>query len=44
MGRYGPNRVIAKLKAGTVVGAPDPKEVMFNDPEGGRDRAPRHEP
>jgi putative ABC transport system permease protein len=31
MGRYGPNRVIAQLKQGTVIGAPDPMEVMFND-------------
>ena len=31
MGRYGPNRVIAKLKPDTHIGAPDPSEVMFND-------------
>lgn len=31
MGRYGPNRVIAQLKPGTVIGAPDPMQVMFND-------------
>jgi putative ABC transport system permease protein len=31
MGRYGPNRVIAELQPGTDIGAPDPKEVMFND-------------
>ena len=31
MGRYGPNRVIAKLKPGTELGAPDPIQVMFND-------------
>jgi putative ABC transport system permease protein len=39
MGRYGPNRVIAKLKPGTEIGAPDPTEVMFSpeppDPEPG---------
>lgn len=32
MGRYGPNRVIAKLKPGTELGSPDPAEVMFKDP------------
>jgi putative ABC transport system permease protein len=31
MGRYGPNRVIAQLRPGTEIGAPDPMEVMFND-------------
>jgi putative ABC transport system permease protein len=31
MGRYGPNRVIAKVKPGIELGAPDPVEVMFND-------------
>jgi putative ABC transport system permease protein len=31
MGRYGPNRVIAKLKPGTQLGAPDPISVMFSD-------------
>ncbi len=31
MGRYGPNRVIAQLKPGTDIGAPDPTEVMFSD-------------
>jgi putative ABC transport system permease protein len=31
MGRYGPNRVIAQLKAGTEIGAPNPVEVMFSD-------------
>jgi putative ABC transport system permease protein len=31
MGRYGPNRVIAKLKPGVVVGAPDPAQAMFSD-------------
>lgn len=31
MHRYGPNRVIAKLKPGTDLGAPDPVQVMFND-------------
>jgi putative ABC transport system permease protein len=31
MNRYGPNRVIAKLKPGTVLGSPDPMEVMFSD-------------
>jgi len=31
MGRYGPNRVIAKLKPGTDLGSPDPVQVMFSD-------------
>src|SRR5688572_13107020 len=31
MDRYGPNRVIAKLKPGIDIGAPNPTEVMFND-------------
>ncbi len=31
MGRYGPNRVIAQLKPGTDIGAPDPIQVMFSD-------------
>lgn len=31
MGRYGPNRVIAKLQAGVELGAPDPTEAMFAD-------------
>jgi putative ABC transport system permease protein len=31
MGRFGPNRVIAKLREGVEVGAPDPTEVMFSD-------------
>lgn len=31
MGRYGPNRVVAQLKPGVELGAPDPKEVMFSD-------------
>jgi len=31
MGRYGPNRVIAQLRPGTVIGSPDPMEVMFSD-------------
>jgi putative ABC transport system permease protein len=31
MGRYGPNRVVAQLKAGTHIGAPDPTAVMFSD-------------
>ena len=31
MGRYGPNRVIAKLKPGTELGAPDPLVAMFSD-------------
>ena len=31
MGRYGPNRVIAKLKPGTELGAPDPMVAMFSD-------------
>lgn len=30
MNRYGPNRVIAKLKPGTVLGAPDPMDVLFS--------------
>ncbi len=31
MGRYGPNRVVAQLKPGTEIGAPDPVAVMFSD-------------
>ena len=31
MGRYGPNRVIAKLKPGTELGSPDPMVAMFSD-------------
>ncbi len=31
MNRYGPNRVIAQLKPGTHLGAPDPMQVMFSD-------------
>jgi putative ABC transport system permease protein len=31
MGRYGPNRVIAKLKPGTKLGAPNPITAMFSD-------------
>ncbi len=31
MHRYGPNRVIAKLKPGTELGAPNPIDVMFKD-------------
>ncbi len=31
MGRYGPNRVIAELKPGTDLGAPNPTDVMFKD-------------
>ncbi len=31
MGRFGPNRVVAKLREGVEVGAPDPREVMFAD-------------
>ena len=31
MGRYGPNRVIAELKPGTELGAPDPIQAMFSD-------------
>ncbi|MBK7645076.1 MAG: ABC transporter permease [Planctomycetes bacterium] len=31
MGRYGPNRVVAQLKPGTHIGAPDPTAVMFSD-------------
>jgi putative ABC transport system permease protein len=31
MGRYGPNRVIAKLRPGTEIGAPDPMQAMFSD-------------
>lgn len=31
MGRYGPNRVIAKLQDGVELGAPDPAEAMFAD-------------
>ena len=31
MGRYGPNRVIAQLRPGTEIGAPDPTQVMFSD-------------
>ena len=34
MGRYGPNRVIAQMKPGTDVGAPDPSDVFqMDDPE-----------
>ena len=35
MGRYGPNRVIAKLKPGTEIGAPDPAKQQFEVPENG---------
>jgi putative ABC transport system permease protein len=31
MGRYGPNRVIAQMKPGTELGAPDPAEAIFSD-------------
>jgi putative ABC transport system permease protein len=31
MNRYGPNRVIAQLKPGTVLGAPDPTQALFTD-------------
>ncbi len=31
MGRYGPNRVIAQLRPGVEIGAPDPTQVMFSD-------------
>jgi putative ABC transport system permease protein len=31
MHRYGPNRVIAKLKPGTDLGAPDPAKALFSD-------------
>jgi putative ABC transport system permease protein len=31
MGRYGPNRVVAQLKPGTEIGAPNPTAVMFSD-------------
>ena len=31
MGRYGPNRVVAQLRPGVELGAPDPIEVMFSD-------------
>jgi putative ABC transport system permease protein len=31
MGRYGPNRVVAKLKPGTVLGSPDPAKALFSD-------------
>ena len=31
MDRYGPNRIIAKLKPGTDVGAPDPMEAFGSD-------------
>lgn len=31
MGRYGPNRVIAKLVPGTEIGAVDPMDLLFND-------------
>jgi putative ABC transport system permease protein len=31
MHRYGPNRVIAQLKRGTDLGAPDPAKVLFQD-------------
>lgn len=30
MGRYGPNRVVAQLKPGVELGAPDPAEVLFS--------------
>jgi putative ABC transport system permease protein len=36
MGRYGPNRVIAKLKPGTEIGAPDPSAQFGSEvPEAG---------
>lgn len=35
MGRYGPNRVIAQLEPGTVIGAPDPAAQQFEVPENG---------
>jgi ABC-type lipoprotein release transport system permease subunit len=35
MGRYGPNRVIAKLKPGTVIGSPDPTAQQGEVPENG---------
>jgi ABC-type antimicrobial peptide transport system permease subunit len=35
MGRYGPNRVIAKLKPGTKIGAPDPSDQLGSVPENG---------
>jgi putative ABC transport system permease protein len=31
MGRYGPNRIVAQLKPGIDIGAPDPAKQMFND-------------
>jgi len=31
MGRYGPNRVVAKLKPGTDIGAPDAVAAIFGD-------------
>lgn len=31
MGRYGPNRIVAQLKPGTDIGAPDPGKQMFED-------------
>jgi putative ABC transport system permease protein len=31
MGRYGPNRVVGKLKPDVEIGAPDPMAVMFSD-------------
>jgi putative ABC transport system permease protein len=31
MGRYGPNRVIAQLKPGTAIGAPDPAKAMMSE-------------
>lgn len=31
MGRYGPNRVIAKIRPDVQLGAPDPAEAMFAD-------------
>ena len=31
MDRYGPSRIIARLKPGTVIGAPDPAEAMMKD-------------
>ena len=34
MGRYGPNRVIARLAPGKEVGSPDPKQAFgLSDPE-----------
>ncbi len=31
MNRYGPNRIVAQLKPGTVIGSVDPKDVLTND-------------